>query len=247
MVAVLAVTISASAAVAGQQGQVGGPPTIALGPPDEGERTTRDLVIGRGDTVTGPVELVAYGWLAPRDSLPPGPRKQLCIWVEHLPKEISPGMCGPLLDPEGGQKIAIDDRIGRLGKPAQRLTEIGGRLTPDVASVRISYRRNGHKASGKAVVAQVAGELQDRLRQPTPFGFFNLQIRGQVPWRSIRVQAYDDAGAVLETAGPGAAHRSHGKPSTTSFEADQVLSQGKQRLLDVLRSQSGQGQSAGAG
>jgi hypothetical protein len=136
-------------------------------------------------------------------------------------------MCGPLLDPEGGQKIAIDDRIGRLGKPAQRFTEIGGRLTPDVASVRVSYRRDGHKAAGMAVVAQVAGELQAKLHQPTPFGFFNLRIRGQIPWRSIRVRAYDDAGAVLETAGPASsAHRVHGKPSTTgssdiSFEGPQ--------------------------
>lgn len=214
-------TISTSAAVPSQRGQVGGPPTIALGPPDEGERTTPDLVIGRGHTPAGAVELVAYGWLAPRDSLPPGPREQLCVWAEHLPKEVSFGMCGPLLDPDGGQKIAIDDHIQALGKPAQRWVEIGGRLTPDVASVRISYRRKGHKAAGMAVVAQVAGELQDRLRQPTPFGFFNLRIRGRVPWRSIRVQAYDDAGAVLETAGPATAHRSHGKPSTTSFEEPQ--------------------------
>jgi hypothetical protein len=222
-VAVLTASISTSEAAASERGQVGGPPTIALGPPDEGKRTTPDLVIGRGDTPTGAVELVGYGWLAPRDSLPQGPREQLCIWVEHLPKEISPGMCGPLLDPEGGQKIAIDDRIGRLGKPAQRFIEIGGRLTPDVASVRISYRRNGRRASGMAVATQVAGELQDRLHQPTPFGFFDLRIRGQVRWRSIQVQAFDDAGAVLETAGPASsAHRAHGKPSTTRSSGVEV-------------------------
>lgn len=216
VVMVLTTTISTSVAAASQRGQVGGPPTIALGPPDEGKRTTPDLVIGRGDTPTGAVELVAYGWLALRDSLPPGPRKQLCIWVEHLPKEISPGMCGSLLDPEGGQKIAIDSRTESLGKPAQRLIEIGGRLTPDVATVRISYRRDGHSAAGMAVVAQVAGKLQRKLHQPTPFGFFDLRIRGRVPWRSIRVRAYDDAGAVLETAGPASsAGRAHGKPSKT--------------------------------
>lgn len=199
---VATISISVAVAVAVQRGQVGGPPTIALGPPDEGKRTTRDLVIGGGDTSAGAIELVAYGWLAPKDSLPLAPREQLCIWIEHLPKEISPGMCGPLLDPEGNRKIVIDDRTQLLGKPAQRWTEIGGRLTPSVASVRVFYRRNGHKAAAMAIIAQVTGELQRKLHQPTPFGYFDLKIGGQVPWRSIRVQAYDGVGAVLGTAGP---------------------------------------------
>lgn len=120
-------------------------------------------------------------------------------------------MCGPLLDPKGDRKIAIDDQIQALGKPARRWTEIGGRLTPDVASVRISYRRDGRKASGMATVAQVAGEIQRKLHQPSPFGYFDLRIRGRVPWRSIRVQAYDSAGAVLGTVGP--ASSSGARPS----------------------------------
>lgn len=201
-----------SVAVAGQRGQIGGSPTIALGPPDEGKRTTPDLVIGRGSTPAGAVELVAYGWLAPRDSLPPAPRRQLCIWVEHLPREISPGMCGPLLDPEGDRKVVIDAQIQALGKPAQRWTGIGGRLTPDVESVRIFYRRDGRKAIGMATVAQVAGELQRRLHQPSPFGYFNLRMQGRVPWRSIRVQAYNSAGVVLGTAGPASSQS--GPPSS---------------------------------
>jgi len=203
---VVVVMILAAVAMAGQRGQVGGPPTLALGPPDEGRRTTPDLVIGRSDAFLAPVELVAYGWLAPRDSLPSGPRKQLCIWVEYLPKEISPGMCGPLLDPEGDQKIVIDDQIQALGKPAERFTEIGGRLTPDVVAVRVSYRRDGRRASGMATVAQVVGRLQERLRQPVPFGYFDLKIRGLVPWRSVRVQAYDSTGAIIGSAGGPSAH-----------------------------------------
>jgi hypothetical protein len=203
---VLAATVLAAVAMAGQRGQVGGPPTIALGPPDEGKRTTPDLVIGRGDTFADPVELVAYGWLAPRDSLPSGPRKQLCIWVEYLPKEIDPGMCGPLLDPNGEQKIAIDDQIQALGKTAQRFTEIGGRLTPDVATVRAFYRRDGRQVSSLATVAQVTGGLQERLRQPVPFGYFDLKIKGLVPWHSIQVQAYDSAGAIVGSVGGKSGH-----------------------------------------
>jgi hypothetical protein len=197
------VTTSISVALAAQRGQVGGPPSIALGPPDEGKRTTPDFVIGRDDTPLGTTELVAYGWLAPADSLPSGPRKQLCIWVEHLPREISPGMCGPLLDPNGGQKLAIDDQIQALGKPAQRFTEIGGRLTPDVASVRILYSHNGRAFSHKATVAQVAGELQRKLHQAVPFGYFNARVRGLVPWRSIRAEAYDSTGALIGEVGKG--------------------------------------------
>ena len=203
---VAAVAILAAVAMAGQRGQVGGPPTLALGPPDEGKRTTPDLVIGRTDTSLGPVELVAYGWLAPRDSLPAGPRKQLCVWVEYLPKEISPGMCGPPLDPEGDQKVIIDDRIQALGRPVDRFTEIGGRLTPDVETVRVFYRRNGQKVGATATVAQVSGTLQETLRQAVPFGYFALKIRGLVPWHSIRVQAYDSAGALVDTAGGPSAH-----------------------------------------
>jgi hypothetical protein len=33
------------------------PPSIALGPPDDGTRTTPDLVIGRDDTPSGTVKL----------------------------------------------------------------------------------------------------------------------------------------------------------------------------------------------
>ena len=72
-------------------------------------------------------------------------------------------MCGRVLNPEDARKVVVDAQIQTLGKPAQRFLEIGGRVTPDVASVRVSYRRNGHEASGMAVVAQVAGELQRKL------------------------------------------------------------------------------------
>lgn len=161
------------------KGQIGGPPTIPLGPPDEGKRTTPDFVIGRGDRPAGPAELVAYGWLAPRDSLPPGPREQFCTVIEYLPKEISPATCGPVLSPSNGPKAVIDSEIGALGRPAERFTEIGGRLTPDVASVRVSFRRAEHKRSSvMATVAQVAGELQRRLHQPSPFGYFDVKILG---------------------------------------------------------------------
>ena len=194
VVAMAAISISAAAA---KRGQVGGPPSISLGRPDEGTRTTPDLVIGRGDTPSGTVELVAYGWLPPSDSLPSEPRKQLCIWAEHRPREISFGMCGSPLDPDGNRKLTIDSKIQGLGKPAQSFTEVGGRLTPDVASVRVFFRCAGSKESSLAAVAQVAGDLQRKLHQAVPFGYFNAKLRGRVPWKSVRVEAFDQAGAPL--------------------------------------------------
>lgn len=215
VVALCALSMSVSAAV--QRGQVGGPPSIPLGPPDEGKRTTPDLVIGRADTPFGTTELVAYGWLAPPDSLPSGPRKQFCIWAEHLPKEISWGMCGFPLDPSGNQKIAIDSRGGTLGKPAQRFIEIGGRLTPDVASVRIFFSRDGRKGSSLATVAQVTGELQRKLHQAVPFGYFNAKVRGLVSWHSIRVEAYDSTGALIDEAGSTSSSVPHGRSTQSAI------------------------------
>jgi hypothetical protein len=235
LVVSLVVTL-VSVAGAAQRGQVGGPPSIALGSPDEGKRTTPDLVIGRRDASSSAVELVAYGWLAPPDSLPPGPRRQLCVWAEHLPRVVNFGMCGLPLDPNGDRKLVIDDRTQALGRPAQRFIEIGGRLTPDVASVRIFYSRNGRKGSSLATVAQVTGALQGKLHQVVPFGYFDARISGQVPWGSVRVQAYGATGAVLETAGPAssAAHRSQSKHSSKT-RSSQVSFEGPQSQIEFSR------------
>jgi hypothetical protein len=182
------------------KGEVGGPPSIPLGPPDEGKQMTPAVVIGRGTTFGGAVELVSYGWLAPRDSAPPGGRNQFCIWIEHLPDEISPGTCDAALDPRGGREIAIDDVIHGLGSAAQRFTEIGGRVSPDVASVRVAFRRPGNRSyTVAAVVGQVAGELQAKLKQSAPFGYFAAKIHGLVSLKSIRVRALDASGLVIDT------------------------------------------------
>ena len=199
--AVLGFMVLASLAMAAQ-GQVGGPPTIALGPPDEGKRTTPDVVIGRGDTFGGPVELVAYGWRAPHDAIPSSPRKQFCVWVEYLPEEISYGTCNRALDPSYEGKVIIDSRVQALGPPGQRYTEIGGRLAPGVASVQVSYASGDHKLSVvNATVAQVTGSLQHKLHQPAPFGYFDAKIPDLVRFSAIRVRAYDRSGNFVGRAG----------------------------------------------
>lgn len=64
LMAVVLVFVSACAVVLASpgKGEVGGPPTIALGPPDEGTKTSRVLVIGVGSVLHWTVELGAYAW-----------------------------------------------------------------------------------------------------------------------------------------------------------------------------------------
>jgi hypothetical protein len=143
-------------------------------------------VIGRGKTFDGSVELVAYGWLAPKDTVGPSSRRQFCVWVEYPPAEIAPGTCGGPLDPAYQGALTIDDRIQAFGPPSKRHTEIGGRLSPDVASVRVTYR---HPGSAKQIrIAAV---------------YFDAKIRGLVPFRGIRAEAFDASGQVIGSVGMG--------------------------------------------
>jgi hypothetical protein len=192
------VSSSASCRRSRLRGHVGGPPTISLGRPDEGKRLTPDFVIGRGRTYRGPVELVAYGWLAPRDAIPSSPRKQFCVWVEYLPAQVNPGTCNRALDPEYEGKIAIDDGVQALGPPGGRYTEVGGRLAPEVASVQVSYHRRDHGLTVvDATVGRVTGNLQRKLHQPAPFGYFDATLPGLVKFSEIRARAFDGSGNLI--------------------------------------------------
>jgi hypothetical protein len=175
-------------------GEVGGPPTLKLGPPDEGKRRSPALVIGRGQTFSGPLEIVAYGWLAPKDTVGAGASgKQFCVWTESLPDEISFGTCDLPLT-EG--PISVDSGGGRIGPPKDRFTEVGGRLSPEVKTVRLDFRRSpdGRLLHVKAIVAQVDGELRRRLKQSARFGYFTARIRGTVATGAFRARAFDSAG-----------------------------------------------------
>ncbi len=80
---------------------------------------------------------------------------------------------------------------------SERQTEVGGLLAPNVASVEVRFRRNGQARHVKATVAQVKGELQQRLKQAAPFGYFDGQIKGLVPMKAIIVRVYDAGGNLL--------------------------------------------------
>jgi hypothetical protein len=201
LLAAIAIPLAGAATTSAGKGQVGGPPTLPLGQADEGKKITPALVIGRGSSYDGPVEITAYGWRAPPDTGSTG--KQYCVWVEYLPDDIQSGTCASPLEPlDSGGPISIDSELQGISPKPRRYTAIGGRLTPEVASVRVSYRRHGSKKRFhvKAIVAQVSGKLQQRLGQPGPFGYFDAKIRGLVPLSRVRAQALDASGHVIGSA-----------------------------------------------
>ena len=192
-----ACTLNAAAVGASEKGQIGGPPTIKLGPPVEGKRTSPALVIGRGSTAEGPAEIVAYGWKSEADSAPDA----FCVWAEQLPDQVLFGTCG--IAPFRAGSIGMEMKIQTVQPRSARATYIGGVISPDVASVRISFRRPGSskRFKVKPILGQVNGDLQQRLRQPAPFGFYYAQVKGLVKFRHVRVEALDAEGAVIATRG----------------------------------------------
>jgi hypothetical protein len=192
-------SICAMALATQSKGEVGGPPSIRLGPPDEGTQTSPALVIGQGAVIDGPVELVAYGWESEADS----PPADFCVWVEHPPREIQFGTCGTALSRSGRNPIAIDLDAQVVAPKIARATEVGGRISLRVSAVRLYFRRPGSKKPHRvnAVVAQVDGDLQQRLGQPVPFGFFYAKVHGVVGFGEFHAQALDAEGKIVGTAG----------------------------------------------
>lgn len=182
------------------RGQVGGPPRFKLGPPDEGRRTSSPLVFGIGTTIDGPVELVAYGWEAEADS----PPASFCVLLQHVRQRRNEfGVCGNPLGQRRSGPIAIDMDVQTVKPKASRATAVGGRVSPSVAAVRLFFHRPGSRKlrHATAIVGQVAGDLQQRLRQQAPFGFYYATVRGIVRFGRFRAQALDASGRVIGIAG----------------------------------------------
>lgn len=196
---ILAAVLSSAVAFASPgKGEVGGPPTIPLGPPDEGSKASPALVIGVGSALERTVELVAYAWKAPADLAGAG---DFCVWAEQPPSEVEYGTCASALG--GASPIAIDMQTQLVVPKRARFTAIGGRIAPEVAAVRLYFHRHGSqkRSSVEAILGRVDGELQRRLKQPAPFGFFYAKIRGLVRFSAFKAQALDSSGRVLGTAG----------------------------------------------
>lgn len=193
-------SMCANAPASPGSGRVGGSPAIKLGPPYEGTRTSPALVIGFGSTLDRATQLVAFGWNPEPDS----PPANFCLWIERPPREVEFGACAAPLDEEDG--AAIDMQTQTLARRPGRSTAVGGRVAPRVAVVRLYFHRpKGVKRRRvDALVAQVDGDLQRRLKQSAPFGFFYARVRGIVRFGAFKAQALDSSGNVIGTAGGGA-------------------------------------------
>jgi hypothetical protein len=197
LIAVAAVPIARAASISVRKGQVGGPPTIPVGKPLEGQELTPALVIGRGRQYDGPMEIVAFGFRDTDQGL-----KQYCSRFEYLTtRDIAFGPCGA--DPEeqlsGKNEIQIDCEQQRISPKHLRWTEVGGRVAPNVARVRVKFHRfhSSQLQHTKAIVARVSGALQQKLGQPVPFGVFNARVPGLAPFLGFRAQALDANGNVI--------------------------------------------------
>jgi hypothetical protein len=179
------------------KGEVGGPPSIELGSPDEGTRTSAALVFAVGSAFDRPVELVAYAYKSPADS----PEAVFCVWAEKPSQEIEYGTCAAALS-ETESPIVFDMQTQQLRPKPERSTVLGGRITPEVAAVRLYFRRPGtqKRVTVDALIGQVDGDLQRRLKQPAPFGFFYAEVRGLVRFRAFKAVALDSSGEVIGTA-----------------------------------------------
>lgn len=183
-----------------RKGEIGGPPAFKLGPNPEGIRTSAELVFGTGSSIDGPVQLVAYGWKPEADS----PPADFCVSVETVRlREEEFGTCGIALGHGRPGPAAIDLDSQTVAPKGARATAVGGRISPDVAAVRVYFHRRGSRKLhwANAIVGQVSGDLQKRLKQPAPFGFFYAKVHGLVRFGGFRVQALDADGNVIPQGG----------------------------------------------
>lgn len=182
------VALGLSGGVAYGAGQVGDPPTDDWGLCDRSLRPCSDpLILASGEHFTGSVEVVGFH-----------SRLGICLAVETLERNGISGYssCGGPALPRKGRAIAID-ALGQQNSKHVRSAQISGTLRPDVASVRIRYRRKGNPMGTKPVFNQIDGELLGRLKESKPFGVFEATMRGCVKPHRIRAIAFDAAGEPL--------------------------------------------------
>ncbi len=196
LVAAIAAPLAVAASSSAGKGQVGGKPTLPLGKPDEGTRTTPDVVIGRDPTFDGHAEIVAYGWKPTPDQV--DGKKHFCIWVEYPPDDIQFGTCAESGQPASDIEISSEQQA--ISPKSARETEVGGLISPDVASVRVTYRRDGQLKHAKVTLGKVTRKLQGKLDLTDGFGYWDTKAEGLVPFKSYKARAFDSQGKLLGTA-----------------------------------------------
>jgi hypothetical protein len=203
--------VSAAAAFAAAP-EIGGPPSFDFDRCLKPLRPCSDpVVIGIGHYFNGRSEIVAFQ-----------SKFGLCIDVDR--RRSSFGTCGSRTLP---RRAAAIEATGWAYERAQHTTSgISGALRPDVAKVRVRYRRNGNPKEALATVAQVDGDLLDAVEETRPFGFFHVAVRGCVKARGFRAAALDAAGNIIGRSRPQSLPRARCKPGS----AGSILTAARERM-----------------
>jgi hypothetical protein len=175
-----------AAGLADARSEIGGPPTNDLPRCFRELRPCSDpVVIGKAKHEIARVELVGYQ-----------SRFGLCIDVDIL-RIGGSGICGVEPLPTDGSAMEIHCCSVRRD-PRLTFTMARGYLRPDVARIRVTYRRNGKQKRRRGGVAQVEGDLLEAVKEEEPFGVAEALLRGCVTNRRLRFTAFDGHGRVLE-------------------------------------------------
>jgi hypothetical protein len=197
------VCLAPAAAAFGGGAEIGGPPSFDFDRCLKPLRPCSDpIVIGIGHHFNGRSEIVAFQ-----------SKVGLCIDVDR--RRSSSGTCGSRTLPRRGAAI---ETTGYSYERAQHTASgISGALRPDVAEVRVRYRRNADAKEAMATVAQVDGTLLEAVKETRPFGFFEVAVRGCLQARRFRAAALDAAGNIIGRSRPSILPRARCKPGSASF------------------------------
>lgn len=170
--------------------EVGGSPTRDYGFCSKFVRPcSRAIVVGTARYFDGPLEVIAF------DS-----KGGLCRGFDHLKNPVTFIFCGAPAPPHGSP-ISFETYGGSTdGDGVTVSTTISGLLKAKATSVRVRFRRRGTVERRAATVATVAGKLLKKVKQPRPFGIFELTVRGCAPAAFIKTRAFDSAGRLVGKA-----------------------------------------------
>jgi hypothetical protein len=197
------VSVGSAAAAFAAAPEIGGPPSFDFDRCLKPLRPCSDpIVIGIGHHFNGRSEIVAFQ-----------SKLGLCIDVDR--RRSSSGTCGSRTLP---RRAAAIEATGYAYERAQHTASgISGALRPDVAEVRVRYRRNGNAKEATATVAQVDGTLLEAVKETRPFGFFEVAVRGCLQARRFRAAALDAAGNIIGRSRPSTLPRARCKPGSAGF------------------------------
>jgi hypothetical protein len=206
------VSVGSAAAAFAAAPEIGGPPSFDFDRCLKPLRPCSDpIVIGIGHHFNGRSEIVAFQ-----------SKFGLCIDIDR--RRSSFGTCGSRTLP---RRAAAIEATGYAYERAQHTTSgISGALRPDVAEVRVRYRRNANAKEVTATVAQVDGTLLEAVKETRPFGFFEVAVRGCLQARRFRAAALDAAGNIIGRSRPQSLPRVRCKPGS----AGSILTAARERM-----------------